>query len=31
MLGDTLKRAGGTPDADALGELYDLLELATTE
>jgi hypothetical protein len=31
MLGDTLKRAGGTPDADSLGELYDLLELATTE
>jgi hypothetical protein len=31
LIGDTLKRAGGTPDAESLGELFDLLELATTE
>lgn len=30
-IGETLKRAGGAPDPDALGELFDLLELATTE
>ena len=30
-IGETLKRAGGAPDAEALDELFDLLELATTE
>ncbi len=30
-LGDTLKRAGLSPDAESLAELYDLLELAAAE
>lgn len=30
-LGDTLKRAGPSPDAESLAELYDLLELAAAE
>ena len=30
-LSDTLKRAGPSPDAESLAELYDLLELATAE
>jgi hypothetical protein len=28
---DALRRSGGVADADALGELYDLLDLALTE
>ena len=30
-IGDTLKRAGPSPDAESLAELYDLLELAAAE
>ena len=31
VLGDSLKRAGATPDSETLAELYDLLQLAAAE